>query len=107
FMVWNHRSIRLASKDGKSGRVSLTTLHHGLRWAVENLDVGLIVLDPLIKSSSGFEESRNDHMEEVYSIVRDLIVGHRCAALTVDHFAKAGTGGDQASIRGASAKVDA
>lgn len=107
FMVWNHRSIRLASKDGKSGSVSLTTLHHGLRWAVENLDVGLIVLDPLIKSSSGFEESRNDHMEEVYSIVRDLIVGHRCAALTVDHFAKAGTGGDQASIRGASAKVDA
>lgn len=107
FLVWNHRSIRLALKDDKTGKVTLTDLWRGIRWAVENLGVGLIVLDPLIKGSSGFEESRNDHMDELYGIIRDLVVGYPCAALTVDHFAKAGTGGDQASIRGASAKVDA
>lgn len=107
FLVWNHRSIRLALKNDKTGKVTLTELWQGIRWAVENLGVGLIVLDPLIKGSSGFEESRNDHMDELYGIVRDLLEGHECAALTVDHFAKAGTGGDQASIRGASAKVDA
>lgn len=107
FLVWNHRSIRLALKDDKTGKVTLTDLWRGIRWAVENLGVGLIVLDPLIKGSSGFEESRNDHMDELYGLVRDLLEGYECAALTVDHFSKGGSGGDQASIRGASAKVDA
>ncbi|CAM5377924.1 hypothetical protein ATER59S_01684 [Aquamicrobium terrae] len=107
FMVWSERTIRLAIKDAKSGKVSLTKLWHGIRWAVEHLDVGLVATDPLIKGSSGFDESSNDHMEELYGIVRELTSGHDCAALTVDHFAKGGTGGDQASIRGASAKVDA
>lgn len=107
FLVWNQRTIRLALKDDKTGRVKLTDLYSGIRWAVENLDVGLIVADPLIKGSTGFEESRNDHMDELYGLVRDLVTGYQCASLTVDHFAKGGTGGDQASIRGASAKVDA
>lgn len=107
FMVWSKRNIRLAMKDTKTGAVSRTKLWQGIRWAVENLDVGLIVMDPLVKVSSGFDESSNDDMDRVYGIIRDLTVGYQCAALTIDHFAKGGTGGDQASIRGASAKVDA
>lgn len=106
FMVWSKRNIRLAMKD-KNGTVTRTKLRHGIRWAVENLGVGLVVLDPLVKVSSGFDESSNDHMDELYGIIRELTVGQQCAALNIDHFAKGGTGGDQASIRGASAKVDA
>lgn len=107
FMVWTDRSIRLASKDAKTGAVTRTKLWQGIRWAIENLDVGLVVMDPLVKVSSGFDESSNDDMDRLYSIIRELTVGHECAALNIDHFAKGGTGGDQASIRGASAKVDA
>lgn len=107
FMVWTDRIIRLASKDAKTGAVKRTMLWQGIRWAVENLDVGLVVMDPLVKVSSGFDESSNDDMDRLYSIIRELTVGHECAALNIDHFAKGGTGGDQASIRGASAKVDA
>ena len=107
FMVWTDRSIRLAVKDAKTGTVAKTKLWQGIRWAVQNLDVGLIVMDPLVKVSSGFDESSNDDMDQLYAIIRELTVGHECAALNIDHFAKGGTGGDQASIRGASAKVDA
>jgi len=46
-------------------------------------------------------------MDTFYAILRDLTVGYPCALLTVDHFAKGGVDGDQASIPGASAKVDA
>lgn len=107
FMVWSDRNIRLALKDTKTGAVSRTELWRGIRWAVEHLDVGLVVADPLVKVSSGFDESSNDDMDQLYGIIRELTAGHRCAALNIDHFAKGGTGGDQASIRGASAKVDA
>ena len=107
FMVWTARNIRLAVKDSKAGTVKKTKLWQGIRWAVENLDVGLVVMDPLVKVSSGFDESSNDDMDQLYAIIRELTVGHECAALNIDHFAKGGTGGDQASIRGASAKVDA
>lgn len=107
FLVWSDRNIRLALKDAKTGTVTRTKLWHGIRWAVENLGVGLIVMDPLVKVSSGFDESSNDDMDQLYGIIRELTVGHSCAALNIDHFAKGGTGGDQASIRGASAKVDA
>jgi hypothetical protein len=107
FMVWNHRTIRLAVKDIKSGKISRTELWQGVRWAIENLDVGVVMLDPVIKGSIGFDQSSNDDMDQFYAILRELTLGYPCAMLTVDHFAKGGTGGDQASIRGASAKVDA
>ncbi|MBL8577725.1 MAG: AAA family ATPase [Mesorhizobium sp.] len=107
FMAWGERTIRLATKDIKTGKTALTKLGRGVRWAIENRDVRVVVVDPVIKGSTGFKESENDDMEEFYSILRSLTDGHPCAILTVDHFQKGGSGGDQASIRGASAKVDA
>jgi hypothetical protein len=106
FMVWSNRSIRLAAMDEKTGKVSYSKLWGLIRWAIKNQDVGLLAIDPLIKVSSGFRESDNDDMEALYAILRAGL-GTDCAALTSDHFAKSGSGGDQGSIRGASAKVDA
>ncbi|MEX2553980.1 MAG: AAA family ATPase, partial [Actinomycetota bacterium] len=107
FLVWTKRSIRLATKHPQSGATSLTQLWQLVRWAVVNQDIGLVIIDPLIKSSSGFKESDIDDMEELFGILRSLTDGYECAVLVDDHFAKAGQGGDQAGVRGASSKVDA
>lgn len=107
FMVWRHRKIHLAIRDGKTGKISRTMLWRVVRWAIENLDVGLVIIDPLIKASAGFGESENSEMEALFLEIRALTLGHDCAVLVDDHFAKGGAGGDQAAIRGASSKVDA
>lgn len=46
-------------------------------------------------------------MNAFFECLRDLVVGQDAGILVVDHFAKGGVGGDQASVRGASAKIDA
>src|SRR5690606_39388825 len=91
----------------KTGAITRTKLWAAVRWAVQHLDVGLVIIDPLIKASMGFEESKNEDMEALFTVIRSLTEGHECAVLVDDHFAKGGIGGDQASIRGASSKVDA
>jgi len=106
-MVWQDRAIHLAEKEGRSGAVKRTKLWHGIRWAVENRDVGLIIIDPLVKASAGFDESSNGDMDTLFQHIRALTDGFDCSVLIDDHFAKGGVAGDQASIRGASAKVDA
>lgn len=107
FLVWDHRNVRLARKDAKTGKVTRTELWKGIRWAIEYQDIGLVIIDPLIKASVGFEESSNDDMEELFNLIRELTIGRACAVLLDDHFAKGGVGGDQAAVRGASAKIDA
>jgi hypothetical protein len=107
FLVWSHRNIRLAEKDPKTGKAVKTKLWHGVRWAIEKLGVGVVMLDPVIKGGVGFDQSSNDDMDAFYAVLREVTLGFPCAVLTIDHFAKGGVGGDQASIRGASAKVDA
>ena len=107
FFVWKHRNIHLAERDMKTGAISRTRLWSAVRWAVQHLDVGLVIIDPLIKASMGFEESKNEDMEALFTVIRSLTEGNECAVLIDDHFAKGGIGGDQAAIRGASSKVDA
>lgn len=107
FMVWKHRNIHLAERDMKSGAIERTKLWSAVRWAVQHLDVGLVIVDPLIKASMGFAESKNEDMEALFTVIRSLTEGYECAVLIDDHFAKGGIGGDQAAIRGASSKVDA
>lgn len=107
FLVKSDRDIKLAIMDTKKGTISRTELWANIREAIRTHDVGLVIVDPVIKSSLGFNESDNSDMNAFFECLRELVVGQEAGVLVVDHFAKGGVGGDQGSVRGASAKIDA
>lgn len=106
FKVRNSRNIRLVRRDMQSGKITKLPLYDEIHWMVRQFDIGLLIIDPLIKVSSGFVESSNDDMEELFDIIRNLTTGVQCAVLIDDHNNKSG-GTDRNANRGASAKIDA
>lgn len=107
FNVMDDRDIKLARLDTKTGAITRTELWANLKEAIRTEDIGLVIVDPVIKSSMGFDESNNADMNAFFEALRDLVTGQDAGVLVVDHFNKAGGGGDQASVRGASSKIDA
>lgn len=97
-------SIHLVKRSG-DGVIAPTPLWKEVRWMVRNHDIGLVIIDPAIKASTGFNESDNSDMEAVQLRIRDVTKGADCALLMADH-ARKGDGGGRDSTRGASAKVD-
>lgn len=107
FMVLNRREIRLAINDPKTGKVKRTDLWQFVRRVIQEYDVGVLIIDPLMKSSAGFDESSSNDQDRLFEEIRALTEGVQCAVLLEDHMNKMGVGGAQASVRGSSAKVDA
>ena len=106
-LLAKQRAIRLVIKDLKTGKVTPATLWRQVAQMISENDIGLLIIDPLVKASEGFDESSNTDQDRLFEEIIALTGGHDCAILLVDHFAKAGIGGDQNAIRGASAKVNA
>lgn len=108
FMVrsMEDRRIRLASRDPSTGKVKRSEIWHEVRWAIQHQDVGLVIIDPVVKMGAGFDENSNDDQELLFALAQDLLAGSNCAMMVVDHFAKSGSGGDQSAVRGAGSKVN-
>jgi hypothetical protein len=100
------RRIRLATRDPSTGKVKRSDIWHEVRWAIQHQDVGLVIIDPVVKMGAGFDENSNDDQELLFAVSQDLLAGSKCSMMVVDHFAKSGSGGDQSSVRGAGAKVN-
>jgi hypothetical protein len=71
------------------------------------MDVGLLVIDPLVRIGQGFNENDNVDQDLLFQRVQWLVAEQDCGVLIDDHFAKAGGSDDQNAVRGASAKVNA
>src|SRR5690606_26351137 len=92
FMVLNRRQIRLATKDDKSGKITRTELWDFVYWVIRHCDVGLLIVDPLMKTSAGFDESSSNDQDRLFEEIRALTAGVDCAVLLEDHMNKMGVG---------------
>ena len=107
FIVWGRQDIRLATKNQETGGVGVSKLWQSVKDAVRQLNVGLLIVDPLIRVGQGFAENDNVDMDLLFRCLQALVAGRDCALLVDDHFAKSGGADDQNAVRGASAKVNA
>lgn len=105
FHVRKTPDIKLVARDPNTNALTLTQLWKEVRWMIQHRDIGLLVIDPAMKASQGFDESSNDDMDLVQRAVRALTKGADCAVLLNDH-ARKGDGGGRDATRGASSKVD-
>jgi hypothetical protein len=106
-MVWNNTTIRMLQNDQNTGKVSPLKLYAQVHKLARELDLGCVIIDPLIKVSQGFKESGNEDMEQVITHLANLAIDLRMSVLVCDHFSKGGLSSDQGAVRGASSKVDA
>ena len=106
-IIWGRQDIRLVVKNLETGGVGTRPLWQAVKDAVRQLDIGLLIIDPLIRVGQGFSENDNIDMDILFRRLQGLVAGRDCALLVDDHFAKSGGADDQNAIRGASAKVNA
>jgi AAA domain len=103
---WTPRDLRLLEVDQR-GNAEPGGLSDALRHIIKSLGIGLVSIDPFVKSH-GANENDNNLIDQAASLL--LQVGHECGAAPdyVHHHKKGVTiAGDQDSGRGASALGDA
>ena len=92
-----------SSKDGPK----FTEAYERMRQAIEAFKPSLVIIDPKSRWS-GFSENNNDLNTRFVSALEDLVKPHHASILITHHVNKAKrTNGTAASVRGASAFVDA
>jgi hypothetical protein len=100
------RGLKLMVLDHE-GNPAIGPLYGELRATIERLEIGLVGIDPFIKSHS-IEENHNNGIDTVCLALIELIEGLDCAADVIHHARKGDASpGDADRSRGASALVDA
>jgi hypothetical protein len=98
---------KLAAITPRSQKIVPGGLMRWLRATIKELGVGLVILDPFIKTH-GVSENDNNAMDQVCTLLADLAVELNFAADAPHHIRKgAATPGDPDIGRGASATQDA
>jgi hypothetical protein len=97
------KNIRLLEMNQRTGKRGKTKYWKKLHTAIRKLDIGCAIIDPMIKTHSGFDESNNADMQYVVEETEKLVAGTSCSLLLVHHTNKSGNADDASAIRGASA----
>lgn len=101
------KDIRLVETNQKTGKRRTTNFWKRIRRAIQKLGIDCVMIDPFVKTHSGFNESDNADMQFVIEKIEELLAGLQCSLLMVHHTSKSGGADDANSIRGASAIANA
>lgn len=92
-------SMRLVQFNEATQKIEDTQFFRDLMATCRKEEISLLIADPLIELHGGIDEN-SAMMEEVHLRLRKLAQACDMAVLSVHHFRKSGTGGDQNSARG-------
>jgi hypothetical protein len=104
---WTPHDLRLIEVEGRGREIVPGALGDALRGILKQLSIGLVSIDPFVKSHSA-EENDNSAIDKAATVF--LQVGHECgAAVDYLHHQRKGIAiaGDADSSRGASSLVNA
>ena len=93
--------MKLVEADPETGRVKKTKTYYSLLDELRQLDVDVVVLDPLAELTIGIDEN-SAAMHELHAALRKLARALNVPVVLVHHFSKMGTGTNQNSFRGSS-----